>query len=74
MEINNSVPGVLCSAPSSNNYEPACPIGMINKALDLAMAWASTSGIPLLLASTAREAYNEVDIDYHGQDFSVVYQ
>lgn len=74
VQVNNPVPGVVKAAPASNNYEPGCPISMINKDLGLAMTGAEHSGIPLLLASAAREAYNTVDKDFKGRDFSIVYQ
>lgn len=74
VEINNPVPGVVQASPASNDYEPGCPINMISKDLGLAMSGAEQSGIPLLLASTAREAYNTVDKDYHGRDFSIVFE
>lgn len=74
VEVNNPVPSVIQSSPGSNDYEPGCPISMINKDLGLAMAGAEQSGIPLFLANTAREAYNKVDLDYRGRDFSIVYE
>ncbi|KAJ5158178.1 3-hydroxyisobutyrate dehydrogenase [Penicillium coprophilum] len=74
MEVNNPVPGVVKNAPASNGYEPGCPVSMINKDLGLAIAGATDSKIPLLLANTAREAYDAVDKDHRGRDFSIVYQ
>lgn len=74
MEVNNPVPGVVESAPASREYKPGCPISMINKDLGLAISGAADFKIPLLLADTARQAYNTVDQDYRGKDFSIVYQ
>ncbi|UKZ70988.1 uncharacterized protein TrAtP1_011956 [Trichoderma atroviride] len=74
VEVNNSVPGVVQGSPASKEYTPGCPVSMINKDLGLAMSGASDAKTPLLLAETAREAYNKVDGEYQGQDFSVVYQ
>ncbi|KAJ5467282.1 hypothetical protein N7475_005034 [Penicillium sp. IBT 31633x] len=74
MEVNNPVPALGQSAPASNDYEAGCPVSMINKDLGLAMAGAADAKVPLLLASTAREAYGAVDKDYRGRDFSIVYQ
>lgn len=74
MEVNNPVPGVVDSASASHGYEPGCPVSMINKDLGLAMAGAKEYGLQMLLADAAREAYNSVDQDYRGRDFSIVYK
>lgn len=74
VEVNNPVPGVVKSSPASNDYKPGCSISMINKDLGLAMTGAEQSGIPLLLASTARDAYSMIDQEYRGRDFSIVYE
>ena len=67
VEVNNPVPGVIEGAPSGNDYEPGCPISMINKDLKLAMSDSNASGVSLALAEMAHEVYNEVDKEYGWQ-------
>ena len=74
VEVNNPVPGVVKGAPAANDYKPGCPVSMINKDLKLAMSGAKASGVSLALAERAHEVYNEVDKEYEGKDFSIVYQ
>lgn len=69
VEVNNPVPGVVGDAPASREYEPGCPIAMINKDLGLAMAGAKDYGVPLVLADRARGVYDAVDGDFKGRDF-----
>ncbi|OJJ37787.1 hypothetical protein ASPWEDRAFT_470368 [Aspergillus wentii DTO 134E9] len=75
MEVNNPVPGVVSSAPASNEYEPGCPVSMINKDLGLAMAGAAEAKISLLLPSRRGGATMRLTRTVClGRDFSILYQ
>lgn len=74
MDVNNPVPGVVDTAPSSHGYEGGFGISLMNKDLRLAIAAAEESATPLTLGATAREVYNAAEEQYRGKDFSVVYK
>lgn len=74
MDVNNPVPGVVDTAPSSHGYEGGFGISLMNKDLKLAIAAAEESATPLTLGATAREVYNAAEEQYRGKDFSVVYK
>ncbi|KAL1969144.1 hypothetical protein VTN77DRAFT_398 [Rasamsonia byssochlamydoides] len=73
-EVNNPVPGVVETAPSSRDYEGGFGISLMKKDLKLAIAAAQESGTPLELAATAQKVYDAVEDTYRGKDFSVVYK
>lgn len=74
MEINNPVPGVVETAPSSRGYEGGFGVSLMNKDLRLAITAAKESGTPLALGDMARSVYTEVEGQHRGKDFSVVYK
>lgn len=74
MEVNNPVPGVVETAPSSRGYEGGFGVSLMNKDLRLAVTAAKEYGTPLALGDLAREVYNETEAQYRGKDFSVVYK
>ncbi|KAJ5239052.1 hypothetical protein N7468_003671 [Penicillium chermesinum] len=73
-EVNNPVPGVVETAPSSRGYEGGFGVRLMHKDLRLALTAATESGTPLVLGEPAREVYKEVEGAHRGKDFSVVYQ
>lgn len=73
-EINNPVPGVLPTAPSSREYAGGFGVSLMNKDLRLAMAAAAEAGAKLVLAEKAKEVYDAAEKQYKGKDFSVVYK
>lgn len=73
-EINNPVPGVLETAPSSRGYEGGFGVSLMKKDLRLAMSAAEEAGAKLVLADTAKEVYDHTEKDHKGKDFSVVYK
>ncbi|KAE8151768.1 6-phosphogluconate dehydrogenase [Aspergillus avenaceus] len=74
MEVNNPVPGVVDTAPSSRGYEGGFGVSLMNKDLRLALAAAEESGTPLALGDMARSVYTAVEDEHRGKDFSVVYK
>jgi 3-hydroxyisobutyrate dehydrogenase len=73
-EINNPVPGVVATTPSSRDYEGGFGVSLMNKDLRLAIQAAEEAGAKLVLAKTAKEVYDETEKSYKGKDFSVVYR
>lgn len=73
-EINNPVPGVVETAPSSRDYAGGFGVSLMNKDLRLAMSAASEAGAKLALANKAKEVYDEAEKEHKGKDFSVVYR
>ncbi|KAJ4526258.1 hypothetical protein HRR83_001449 [Exophiala dermatitidis] len=73
-EVNNPVPGVIETAPSSRDYEGGFGVSLMNKDLRLAMTAAQEAGAKLALAQKAKEVYDETEKAYKGKDFSVVYR
>lgn len=73
-EVNNPVPGVIETAPSSRGYEGGFGVSLMKKDLRLALEAAEKSGTPLALGDKARDVYNAVESAHRGKDFSVVYQ
>ncbi|OAL33812.1 hypothetical protein AYO20_06988 [Fonsecaea nubica] len=73
-EINNPVPGVIETSPSSRDYEGGFGVSLMNKDLRLAMAAANEAGAKLALADKAKEVYDQTEKEYKGKDFSVVYR
>lgn len=75
-DVNNPVPDILASAPSSRNYENGFGIPLMKKDLGLAMHAAEQAKLPLLLADKAFEIYTDVENDgfCKDKDISVIYQ
>lgn len=73
-EINNPVPGVAETAPASRDYEGGFGISLMKKDLKLAISAAQEAGARLELARKAEQVYEDVEKDYKGKDFSVVYR
>lgn len=73
-EINNPVPGVIPTSPSSRDYAGGFGVSLMNKDLRLAMSAASEAGAKLFLADKAKEVYDAAEKDHKGKDFSVVYK
>ncbi|KAL9109513.1 MAG: hypothetical protein Q9227_005848 [Pyrenula ochraceoflavens] len=73
-QINSPVPGVVDSAPSSNNYEGGFGVSLMKKDLRLAMTAAKEAGARLELAEKADEVYDATTRQFPGKDFSVVYK
>jgi 3-hydroxyisobutyrate dehydrogenase-like beta-hydroxyacid dehydrogenase len=73
-EINNPVPGVVETAPSSRDYEGGFGVNLMKKDLKLAIKAAQEAGARLELAEKAEEIYEKVEKDHKGKDFSVVYR
>ena len=74
MDVNNPVPGVVETAPSSREYEGGFGISLMKKDLRLALAAAEESASLLTLGSAARQVYDAAEKGYRGKDFSVVYK
>ncbi|KAK3943330.1 3-hydroxyisobutyrate dehydrogenase [Diplogelasinospora grovesii] len=75
-EVNNPVPGVVETAPSSRDYKGGFGIGLMRKDLRLAMLAAQEADAKLALADRAKEVYEEAEKEEQckGRDFSVVYR
>ncbi|KAK4494553.1 hypothetical protein PRZ48_013909 [Zasmidium cellare] len=75
-EVNNPVPGVIPTAPASNNYEGGFGTSLMLKDLKLAMQAAAEKGIIPELGIFAKDIYQAVENDpeLKGRDFSVVYR
>jgi len=75
-EVNNPVPGVISTAPSSREYEGGFGTSLMAKDLKLAMKAASEVGIETKLGPVAKELYAQVEGEpsLKGKDFSIVYK
>lgn len=73
-EINNPVPGVIETSPSSKGYAGGFGVSLMRKDLRLAMTAAEEAGAKLVLAEKAKEVYEETEKAHRGKDFSVVYK
>ncbi|KAK6356543.1 hypothetical protein TWF718_000898 [Orbilia javanica] len=75
-EVNNPVPDVIESAPSSRGYQGGFGVSLMAKDLKLAIAAADLAGAKLILAEPARKLYEDAEVhdDCKGKDFSVVYK
>ncbi|KAK6363796.1 hypothetical protein TWF730_001208 [Orbilia blumenaviensis] len=75
-EVNNPVPGVVESAPSSREYQGGFGVSLMSKDLKLAIAAAELADAKLVLAEPARKLYEDAEAheDCKGRDFSVVYK
>lgn len=75
LEIYNPVPGVMASAPASNDYQGGFMVDLMNKdlALALAVAQASDSSVPMGLQASKLFRQHGED-GYSRLDFSSIYQ
>ena len=73
-EVNNPVPGVIDTAPSSRDYEGGFGVSLMKKDLKLAVTAAKEAGARLALAEKATEVYEATEKQHKGKDFSVVYK
>ncbi len=75
LEIYNPVPGVMKSAPASNNYQGGFMVDLMNKDLGLALAAAAASDSSVPMGKQAAKLFNDHgDAGYGGLDFSSIYQ
>jgi len=75
-EVNNPVPGVVDTAPSSKGYQGGFGVSLMNKDLKLAIKACDEFDVKIRLGPLAKEVYDEVQADpeLKGKDFSVVYR
>ncbi|KAJ6258982.1 hypothetical protein Dda_5877 [Drechslerella dactyloides] len=66
-EVNNPVPGVVETAPSSRGYQGGFGVSLMAKDLKLAIAAAELADAKLVLADSARKVYDEAEIDYRAE-------
>ena len=75
LEVYNPYPGVMESAPASNDYKPGFMVDLMVKDLGLAQEIAEQSGIDNAMGQLARELYVEHQAEGNGQmDFSSILQ
>ncbi|CAO1346624.1 unnamed protein product [Diamesa serratosioi] len=73
-EINNPVPGVVPTAPPSNEYKGGFSTALITKDLGLASAVATASNSPIALGALSHQIYRTMMAKGLGnKDFSVIY-
>lgn len=73
-DVNNPVPGVIETAPASRDYNGGFGVNLMNKDLGLAVEAAKEAGVPLKLASAAKEIYDGTQKRHENKDFSIVYK
>ena len=67
------VPGVLPDSPASNDWKPGFMTDLMAKDLDLALAYAARSGVPLASTATARQVLTAASSAGFGrEDFSAL--
>jgi len=67
------VPGVIPESPASNQWQPGFMTDLMAKDLDLALAFAAKSGVPLATTATARQMLTAAhSAGYGREDFSAV--
>lgn len=75
LEVYNPYPGVMESAPASNDYNPGFMVDLMVKDLGLAMEIAEHSEVDNRMGQLARELYEELQKSGSGQrDFSSILQ
>ena len=73
LEVYNPYPGVMETAPASNDYKPGFMVDLMVKDLGLAMEVAENSGVANAMGQLARERYQQHQQDGNGQmDFSSI--
>ena len=75
-EVNNPVPGVIETSPSSRDYNGGFGVALMNKDLKLAIKAAEEFGINIRMGPLAKQVYDEVQAkpELKTKDFSVVYR
>jgi 3-hydroxyisobutyrate dehydrogenase len=67
------VPGVVPDSPASNGWQPGFMTDLMAKDVDLAMAYASKSGVPVVTAAAARQLLTAASTAGYGrEDFSAL--
>jgi 3-hydroxyisobutyrate dehydrogenase len=67
------VPGVVPESPASNQWQPGFMTDLMAKDLDLALAFAARTGVPLATTATARQMLTAAhSAGYGREDFSAV--
>jgi 3-hydroxyisobutyrate dehydrogenase len=67
------VPGVVPDSPASNGWQPGFMTDLMAKDVDLAMAYASKSGVPVATAAAARQLLTAASTAGYGrEDFSAL--
>jgi 3-hydroxyisobutyrate dehydrogenase len=67
------VPGVVPDSPASNGWQPGFMTDLMAKDLDLAMAYAARTGVPVATTATARQLLTAASTAGYGrEDFSAV--
>ena len=67
------VPGVVPDSPASNGWQPGFMTDLMAKDLDLAMAYAARTGVPVATTATARQLLTAASAAGYGrEDFSAV--
>ncbi len=73
LEVYNPYPGVMETAPASNDYQPGFMVDLMVKDLGLAMAIAEGAGFDNPMGQLARDLYEEHQKDGNGpRDFSSI--
>jgi 3-hydroxyisobutyrate dehydrogenase len=73
LEVYNPYPGVMETAPASNDYKPGFMVDLMVKDLGLAMAIARTASLENPMGQLAQALYREHQQDGNGQrDFSSI--
>lgn len=72
----NPVPGIISTAPSSNDYKPGFRVELMRKDVGLALDMAGRAGCNNILGSTVLETYNKVSEDsaFRGLDSKIIYR
>lgn len=75
-EVNNPVPGVIATSPSSRDYDGGFGVALMNKDLKLALKACADANIKLAIGNKAGEVYDSVlgTEELKTKDFSVVYR
>lgn len=75
-EVNNPVPGIIATAPSSRDYVGGFGISLMSKDLRLALEAAREANVTLGLGDVAEQLYKAAEKDERckGKDFSSIYR
>ncbi|KAL2782942.1 NAD binding domain of 6-phosphogluconate dehydrogenase-domain-containing protein [Aspergillus keveii] len=74
IEHGNCVPGLVSSAPSSNDYKPGFKASLMAKDMSLALQMAETYKSDLVLGSPAIDLYRKALPDLGDYDFTALYR
>jgi len=67
------VPGVVPESPASNGWQPGFMTDLMAKDIDLALAYAARSGVPVATTAAARQLLTAASTAGYGrEDFSAV--